>query len=165
MQLLRVSTPARRWVLLSAALSVAGVSLSIAAGLLLGHLVAGVLGGEAPLGQLAPAAGEAQPGGIGQYAQRLDLALLAWLVAVAVLRALVAWAQSRLGDSAADTVVAELRRRGLTALTHRDPRTVDVAQFRSLLTSGLDAFRPYLTVHHYPRTSHYSRNVPRSSNA
>ncbi|TYR18930.1 ATP-binding cassette domain-containing protein [Corynebacterium urealyticum] len=145
MQLLRVSTPARRWVLLSAALSVAGVSLSIAAGLLLGHLVAGVLGGEAPLGQLAPAAGEAQPGGIGQYAQRLDLALSAWLVAVAVLRALVAWAQSRLGDSAADTVVAELRRRGLAALTQRDPRTVDVAQFRSLLTSGLDAFRPYLT--------------------
>ena len=145
MQLLRVSAPARRWVLLSAALSVAGVGLSIAAGLLLGHLVAGVLGGEAPLGQLAPAAGEAQPGGIGQYAQRLDLALSAWLVAVAVLRALVAWAQSRLGDSAADTVVAELRRRGLAALTQRDPRTVDVAQFRSLLTSGLDAFRPYLT--------------------
>lgn len=145
MQLLRVSAPARRWVLLSAALSVAGVGLSIAAGLLLGHLVAGVLGGEAPLGQVAPAAGEAQPGGIGQYAQRLDPMLLAWLVAVAMLRAFVAWAQSRLGDSAADTVLAELRRRGLAALTHRDPRTVDVAQFRSLLTSGLDAFRPYLT--------------------
>lgn len=145
MQLLRVSAPARRWVLLSAALSVAGVGLSIAAGLLLGHLVAGVLGGEAPLGQVAPGAGEAQPGGIGQFAQRLDPALLAWLVAVAVLRALVAWAQSRLGDSAADTVLAELRRCGLAALTHRDPRTVDVAQFRSLLTSGLDAFRPYLT--------------------
>lgn len=145
MQLLQVSAPARRWVLLSAALSVAGVGLSIAAGLLLGHLVAGVLGGEAPLGQVAPGAGEAQPGGIGQFAQRLDPALLAWLVAVAVLRALVAWAQSRLGDSAADTVLAELRRRGLAALTQRDPRTVDVAQFRSLLTSGLDAFRPYLT--------------------
>ncbi|OFO13052.1 ABC transporter permease [Corynebacterium sp. HMSC22B11] len=145
MQLLRVSAPARRWVLLSAALSVTGVGLSIAAGLLLGHLVAGVLGGEAPLGQVAPVAGEVQPGGIGQYAQRLDLALLAWLLVTAVLRALVAWAQSRLGDSAADTVVAELRRRGLAALTHRDPRTVDVAQFRSLLTSGLDAFRPYLT--------------------
>lgn len=145
MQLLRVSAPARRWVLLSAALSVAGVGLSIAAGLLLGHLVAGVLGGEAPLGEVAQSAGETQPGGIGQYAQRLDLALLAWLVAMAALRALVAWAQSRLGDSAADTVVAELRRRGLAALTHRDPRTVDVAQFRSLLTSGLDAFRPYLT--------------------
>ena len=145
MQLLQVSAPARRWVLLSAALSVAGVGLSIAAGLLLGHLVAGVLGGEAPLGQVAPGAGEAQPGGIGQFAQRLDPALLAWLVAVAVLRALVAWAQSRLGDSAADTVLAELRRCGLAALTHRDPRTVDVAQFRSLLTSGLDAFRPYLT--------------------
>lgn len=145
MQLLRVSAPARRWVLLSAALSVAGVGLSIAAGLLLGHLVAGVLGGEAPLGQVTPVAGEAQPGGIGQFAQRLDPVLLAWLVAVAVLRALVAWAQSRLGDSAADTVLAELRRRGLAALTHRDPRTVDVAQFRSLLTSGLDAFRPYLT--------------------
>lgn len=145
MQLLRVSAPARRWVLLSAALSVAGVGLSIAAGLLLGHLVAGVLGGEASLGQVTPVAGEAQPGGIGQFAQRLDPVLLAWLVAVAVLRALVAWAQSRLGDSAADTVLAELRRRGLAALTHRDPRTVDVAQFRSLLTSGLDAFRPYLT--------------------
>ena len=145
MQLLRVSAPARRWVLLSAALSVAGVGLSIAAGLLLGHLVAGVLGGEAPLGKVTPVAGEAQPGGIGQFAQRLDPVLLAWLVAVAVLRALVAWAQSRLGDSAADTVLAELRRRGLAALTHRDPRTVDVAQFRSLLTSGLDAFRPYLT--------------------
>ena len=145
MQLLRVSAPARRWVLLSAALSVAGVGLSIAAGLLLGHLVAGVLGGEAPLGQVTPVAREAQPGGIGQFAQRLDPVLLAWLVAVAVLRALVAWAQSRLGDSAADTVLAELRRRGLAALTHRDPRTVDVAQFRSLLTSGLDAFRPYLT--------------------
>ena len=145
MQLLQVSAPARRWVLLSAALSVAGVGLSIAAGLLLGHLVAGVLGGEAPLGQVAPGAGEAQPGGIGQFAKRLDPALLAWLVAVAVLRAIVAWAQSRLGDSAADTVLAELRRCGLAALTHRDPRTVDVAQFRSLLTSGLDAFRPYLT--------------------
>ena len=57
MQLLQVSAPARRWVLLSAALSVAGVGLSIAAGLLLGHLVAGVLGGEAPLGQVTPVAG------------------------------------------------------------------------------------------------------------
>src|SRR5699024_10280378 len=87
MQLLQVSAPARRWVLLSAALSVAGVGLSIAAGLLLGHLVAGVLGGEAPLGQVAPGAGEAQPGGIGQFAQRLDPALLAWLLAAAGLGA------------------------------------------------------------------------------
>lgn len=121
-RLLRLSRPARRWVGVAAFLSAAAALTTICAGFLIGHITAGIIEGPSPSPQLFIALGVA-----------------------ATFRGLIAWARHRFGHIAAIDVVTDLRARTLESLALRDPRTVDRAHWRTLLSSGVEGLIPYLT--------------------
>lgn len=122
--LLRVSTRTRRWVVIAAVLSAAGVTLTVAAGLLIGRIVGTVAAEHSPA-DLTPE--------------------FAWLIVVGIARAAIAWLRARLGDQVAIDIVSDLRRRAIESVALSDPRRVDTARWRTIITDGLAAFRPYLS--------------------
>jgi len=69
------------------------------------------------------------------------------LVAVVAAHGGVAWVAQRWSDRGVGDTIDTLRTRALHALRHRDPRVVqeESGHWRSVLTSGLDDFRPYLS--------------------
>lgn len=121
-RLLRLSRPARRWVGVAAFLSAAAAITTICAGFLIGHITAGIIEGPTPSPTLFIALGVA-----------------------ATLRGLIAWARHRFGHIAAIDVVTDLRARTLRSLALRDPRTLDRAHWRTILSSGIEGLVPYLT--------------------
>ena len=125
-KLLALSPALRRWVVIAALLNVAGVAATIAFGVLTGLAVADVLDQSSPN-------------------HPFPARLVGWLIVAAVVRAVVAWAQSRLGDHAADDAIADLRARATAHLAGRDPRSIDKAQWLQTLTTGMEGIRPYIT--------------------
>ena len=69
------------------------------------------------------------------------------LLAVVLAHGGVAWIAQRWSSQGVGATVDTLRSAALTALRHRDPRTVQEqsGHWRTVLTSGLDDFRPYLS--------------------
>lgn len=125
-RLLRLSRPARRWVLLTAALTALETVATVLAGVLIGTAVAGIIADPAS--------------GPGAYA-----AHFAGLGIVAVARAALAWANTRFGRRAGAEVVADIRARMLRRLALSDPRRVDVGKWRTVLGEGIEGLGPYLT--------------------
>ncbi len=121
----RLSASARRWILLAAALAALDAAAIIAGGVLVGRVAARAIEHGLPLGAATPA--------------------LAALAAVAVVRGALAWAKARWGRRAAAGAVEELRARALHRLAHADPRGVDRAAWRTLLSEGLEGLGPYLS--------------------
>ena len=104
---------------------------AIAAAVVLGHLVAGVITDPATrsLAHWSPA--------------------LLILVALWMIRALGQWLQARLGQRGASTVIADLSAHVLGSVTALAPRALadrrdDAA---TVITSGLDGLRPYFTAY------------------
>lgn len=118
-ELLGLSRPARRWIVLAAVLVAANTAVIVVFGLLAGVSVAGIVTGDATY--------------------------FGALVAVAIGRGMVAWAQRRLSTAASTRIIGDLRRRSLAQLAHSDPRRVDRAWWRATLGPGLDGLMPYLT--------------------
>lgn len=125
-KLLALSPALRRWVVIAALLNVAGVAATIAFGVLTGLAVADVLDQSSPN-------------------HPFPARLVGWLIVAAAARAVIAWAQSRLGDHAADDAIADLRARATAHLAGRDPRSIDKAQWLQTLTTGMEGIRPYIT--------------------
>lgn len=121
-KLFKLSAPAWRWVIFAGALTAASTGATIALGLAIGTITAQVLG-------------EATP----NWTLFALVAMAAVLVRVACYYALV-----RFGQSAGARVATDLRSRALRALALRDPRTVDTAHWRALLSVGLDGVAVYV---------------------
>ncbi|OHR25131.1 ABC transporter permease [Corynebacterium sp. HMSC072B09] len=104
------------------ALTAASTGATIALGLAIGTITAQVLG-------------EATP----------NWTLFALIATAAVLvRVACSYALVRFGQSAGARVATDLRSRALRALALRDPRTVDTAHWRALLSVGLDGVAVYV---------------------
>lgn len=121
-KLFKLSAPAWRWVIFAGALTAASTGATIALGLAIGTITAQVLG-------------EATP----NWTVFALVATASVLVRVACSYALV-----RFGQSAGAHVATDLRSRALRALARRDPRTVDTAHWRALLSVGLDGVAVYV---------------------
>lgn len=121
-KLFKLSAPAWRWVIFAGALTAASTGATIALGLAIGTITAQVLG-------------EATP----NWTVFALVATASVLVRVACSYALV-----RFGQSAGARVATDLRSRALRALALRDPRTVDTAHWRALLSVGLDGVAVYV---------------------
>ncbi|MDK8850996.1 ABC transporter transmembrane domain-containing protein [Corynebacterium sp. MSK019] len=121
-KLFKLSAPAWRWVIFAGALTAASTGATIALGLAIGTITAQVLG-------------EATP----------NWTLFALIATAAVLvRVACSYALVRFGQSAGARVATDLRSRALRALALRDPRTVDTAHWRALLSVGLDGVAVYV---------------------
>lgn len=121
-KLFKLSAPAWRWVIFAGALTAASTGATIALGLAIGTITAQVLG-------------EATP----------NWTLFALVATAAVLvRVACSYALVRFGQSAGARVATDLRSRALRALALRDPRTVDTAHWRALLSVGLDGVAVYV---------------------
>ncbi|OHR28979.1 ABC transporter permease [Corynebacterium sp. HMSC072D01] len=104
------------------ALTAASTGATIALGLAIGTITAQVLG-------------EATP----------NWTLFALIATAAVfVRVACSYALVRFGQSAGARVATDLRSRALRALALRDPRTVDTAHWRALLSVGLDGVAVYV---------------------
>ncbi|MFH6876351.1 ABC transporter ATP-binding protein/permease [Corynebacterium amycolatum] len=121
-KLFKLSAPAWRWVIFAGALTAASTGATIALGLAIGTITAQVLG-------------EATP----------NWTLFALIATAAVfVRVACSYALVRFGQSAGARVATDLRSRALRALALRDPRTVDTAHWRALLSVGLDGVAVYV---------------------
>lgn len=125
-RLLRLSRPARRWVLLTAGLTALETLATVVAGVLIGTAVAGII--------TDPSTGP------GAYAPHFI-----GLAVTAVVRGALAWANTRFGRRASAEVVTDIRARVLRRLALSDPRRVDVAKWRTILGDGIEGLGPYLT--------------------
>ena len=133
-QLAHLNSRSRRWVYVSAILSVVDTVLTVVSGITVGTLVARAV---EPVNRHEMMSHH--------LPSEYPYALFGWLVLVVVLRVLVSGARTRLGDSAADSVVSTLRHRLLDHLVHQDPHHVNRPYWHTILTHGLDSFRPYVT--------------------
>ncbi|AGT05139.1 ABC-type putative multidrug/protein/lipid transporter, ATPase and permease subunit [Corynebacterium glutamicum MB001] len=123
-RLLRLSPATRRWVIIAGVLTALKTLATVAMGLLIGQMAAGII----------EVSGSSLP--------RMELIALAITV---VVRGLLAWAQDRFAQRASSQVTVDLREKTLRHLAQSDPRTIDQALWRTRLTSGLDGLGPYLT--------------------
>ncbi|BAU95527.1 ABC transporter ATPase/permease CydD [Corynebacterium suranareeae] len=123
-RLLRLSPATRRWIFLAGILTALKTLSTVAMGLLIGQMTAGII--ETP----------------GSSLPRTELIALAIAVGA---RGVLAWAQDRFAERASTQVTVDLREKTLRHLAHSDPRTIDQALWRTRLTSGLDGLGPYLT--------------------
>ena len=133
-QLAHLSSRARWWVYVSAFLSVVDTVLTVVSGIAVGTLIARAV---EPVNRHETMSHH--------LPSEYPYALFGWLALVVVLRVLVSWARTRLGDAAADSVVSTLRRRLIDHLAHEDPHRVNRSYWHTILTHGLDSFRPYIT--------------------
>lgn len=124
-RLLRLSTPTRRWTAVLAAVTALRTVALVASGVLLGHVGAAVVTDHTGVPDHRTA--------------------LIWLGILVPVQAGLAWAEKRYSHRAAARATEDLRVRALDALAHRDPRSVDRAAWRTLLTEGVDGLGPYLT--------------------
>lgn len=125
-RLLRYARSARGYLVLTVVLGLVTGALVVAQALLLAHALGSAVADGAPASQVRP--------------------LVAWLVAVVVLRALVAGTQERYAHRAATRAIAELRERVVTHAAAAGPRRAAVADGTDLVTlatRGLDALDPY----------------------
>lgn len=123
-RLLRLSPASRHWVMIAGVLTALKTLATVAMGLLIGQMAAGII--EVP-------------------GSSLPRAKLIALVITVCARGILAWAQDRFAQRASSQVTIELRRKALQHLAQSDPRTIDQALWRTRLTSGLDGLGPYLT--------------------
>ena len=106
-QLAHLNSRSRRWVYVSAILSVVDTVLTVVSGVAVGTLIARAV---EPVNRHAMMSHH--------LPSDYPYALFGWLVFVVVLRVLVGGARTRLGDAAADSVVSTLRFRLLSHLAH-----------------------------------------------
>jgi len=126
-RLLRIARPARRYVLLTAALGTLTAGLVVAQALLIAHVVGPVVGHTAGLDEVR--------------------GLLGWLAVVLAARCLVTWAQERFGQRAGVDVVATLREQVVAHAVALGPRWLAAgrtSEVTTLVTRGLDDLQPYL---------------------
>lgn len=133
-QLAHMNARARWWVCVSAILSAVDTMLTVASGVLVGTLIARAVEPANRSEFLSH-----------QLPSEYPYRLFWWLVLVVVVRALVSWTKTRLGDAAADSVVSTLRAQTLRHLVHQDPHRINRSYWHTILTHGLDSFRPYVT--------------------
>lgn len=119
---------------MSAILSAVDTMLTVASGVLVGTLIARAVEPANRSEFLSH-----------QLPSEYPYRLFWWLVLVVVVRALVSWTKTRLGDAAADSVVSTLRAQTLRHLVHQDPHRINRSYWHTILTHGLDSFRPYVT--------------------
>ncbi|SNS51174.1 ATP-binding cassette, subfamily C, CydD [Micrococcales bacterium KH10] len=127
-KLLRTAAPARRYVLLTAALGVITAALVIAQCLLIAHALAPVVDRTADLGDVTH--------------------LIGWLAVVLFARVVVSWCQERFGQRAGVEIVADLRAKVVDRAVRLGPRWLDRGHRTdvvTLATRGLDDLQPYLT--------------------
>ncbi|AGP31905.1 ABC transporter ATP-binding protein/permease [Corynebacterium terpenotabidum] len=124
-RLLSLSAPTRRWILVLAVVTALRTGALVASGVLLGTTAAAVITDHTGLADHRTA--------------------LVWLTVLVIVQAVLAWAEQRNSHRAAVRATEDLRLRALDVLAHRDPRTVDRAHWRTLLTEGVDGLGPYLT--------------------
>lgn len=124
-RLLSRSAPLRRWILASGALTALGSVSTVAMGVLIGQTSANAL--------VEPADWKS-----------LQTPLIA-LCMLALIRIAVAWANARFGQSAAAEVIAELRVEALHAIATADPRSIDTAYWRTMLTVGIGGLGAYIS--------------------
>lgn len=125
-RLLALSRPARRWVVVTAALTALQTIATVVAGVLAGTAVAGLI--------TDPSRG---PSAFVPH--------LVALAAVTLVRGGLAWANTRFGRRASAEVIADVRSRTLRRLALSDPRRVDAAHWRTVLGDGVEGLGPYLT--------------------
>lgn len=123
-RLLRLAPPVRRLILRAGAAQALTTVLVLARGVLLGWGAAELIVERALPGWVLPA-----------------------LLAVVLAHGGVAWVAQRWSAEGVGATVDTLRSAALQALRHRDPRAVQEqsGHWRTVLTSGLDDFRPYLS--------------------
>lgn len=130
-RLWRASAAVRRYLVATVACGTLISGCAIAAAVILGHVVAGVI--------TDPAARS-----VGYW--RTDLVILAvlWLARAAVL-----WLQGRLGQRGASAVIADLGGQVLRTVTALPPaeRNTRLDEAATVITSGLDGLRPYFTAY------------------
>ena len=130
-RLVRRCAPMRRFLTATVACGAATTGLTIAAAIVLAHIVASVVTDPASRSPRA------------------------WLPAVIVLaciwlaRGLVSWAGVRLSQRSATAVITDLGGQLLGDATSRPPREVALArdEVAAVITRGLDALRPYFTAY------------------
>jgi len=129
MNLWRASAAMRRYLVASVACGVVISAATIAAAVVLAHIVAGVI--------TDPEARQ-----LGQWTGPLALLAGLWL-----LRAGAQWWQGRLSSASATRVIAELAGQVLRTVTALSPRALAVRRdtAAALITTGLDGLRPFLT--------------------
>ncbi|MDV3129233.1 thiol reductant ABC exporter subunit CydD [Mycobacterium sp. 21AC1] len=117
----------RRYLLASVICGIVVAGTTIAAAVVLAHIVAGVI--------TAPRSGA-------QWGAALSALATLWLV-----RALAHWLQGRLSQRGATAVIGELSGRVLRSVTAQSPRqlTADRDAAATVVTRGLDGLRPYFT--------------------
>jgi ATP-binding cassette, subfamily C, bacterial CydD len=126
-RLLRHARAARGYVAVTGALGAATAALVVVQAFLIATVISAAVSGGAVRDQLAP---------------------LGVLAAVALARASLVWCQERLGERAALTVVADLRRQVVAKAVALGPSYLDAptrSAVTTLVTEGLDALRPYLS--------------------
>lgn len=121
-KLLKLSAPTWRWIIASGVLTAASAVATIALGLVIGSITAQVLGEGTP-----------------NWSTSAAVAAVAVLVRIAC-----SYALARFGQSAGTQAATDLRGRALKALAMQDPRSVDTAHWRALLTVGLDGVAVYV---------------------
>lgn len=124
-RLLRLSVPARRWIIVLSVVTALRTVALVASGVLVGQVASHVIADHSALGD--------------------HRAALIWLATLTLVQAALAWAEKRWSHRAAARATEDLRARALEALALSDPRTVDRATWRTLLTEGIDGLGPYLT--------------------
>jgi len=98
---------------------------TVSTGVIVGHVIASVITGNPGLAN--------------------HVGALTALTVLVPIQVALAWAEKRWGHRAAAQATEDLRARALEVVAHQDPRTVDRALWRTLLTEGIDGLGPYLT--------------------
>ncbi|HET8992213.1 MULTISPECIES: thiol reductant ABC exporter subunit CydD [unclassified Rhodococcus (in: high G+C Gram-positive bacteria)] len=127
-RLWRYSAAARGYLVLTVITSLVDVAMVIAAALMIGTVLAGVITTDAR--------------SLGDWSTELGL-----LAAVVVVRVAVTWLHSRYAHRSATRVIAELEHEVLDAATTLPPRELDPRrdEIATVLTRGLDGLGDYLT--------------------
>lgn len=118
----------RRWILFSGGLTALGSAATIAMGIVIGTVTAKALDNPSEWTTWAALRGP-----------------LAALLLLAAIRVAVAWALARFGQAAAAEVIAQLRVDALRAVSTADPRSVDTAYWRTMLTVGIGGLGAYVS--------------------
>ena len=128
-RLWRHSRSARKYLVLSVALSVVTTASIVVSALLIGKILAGIIVSD-------------ERRTLGSWTVELAVLTLALVVRVAA-----TWAQGRFGHRAANRVVAEMEGDVLVAATELPPRELDGRrdELATVLTRGLQDLRPYLS--------------------
>lgn len=125
-RLLKLSQPTRRWIIFAGIVTALKTLCTVMLGLLVGLTVSSFI--ESPELPLA------------HYTSSL-----VWLLVVVIARGVLAWVETRFAERASAKVIIDLRARTLKHLAYKDPRTVDVAAWRTTLSEGIEGIGPYLT--------------------